>query len=279
MAKQYIYQLSGGAMLVFQDGWVGVEAHGYPLPDCSMQVGGRLYKGQNNVMRMILGYDIENPQVFIAAAMKFDPMRFDDFKYKVMSENIGGGCPARLRDALIDAHDSGLSKNLSLFKHILPRQCVAEVCGLPNEERLVADFGDMLRINWVAHQNVPNWKFRNNIILLTGCREVTDKHIAFIKSVARMCMKDSEKGKYKYISGITLENGNGAIVLIDSYIGHYDVAFLYQKVTGADLSVGKIVGNVDGDGFVTMSFEYVDTTMRRRKFPVLKGAVRREPLF
>lgn len=278
MAKQYIYQLSGGAMLVFQDGWVGVEAHGYPLPDCSMRVGGRVYKGQNNVMRMILGYDIENPQAFIAAVMKFDPMTFEDFKYKVLSENIGGACPDRLREACIASRHGGLTKNQALFKYVLPKQCVSDVCSVPSDSELTDEYADLLGVNWVAHQNVPNWKFRNNILLLTGCREVTDRHIDFVKDVISFCMSPSERGKYRYISGITLSNGNGAIVLIDSYIDNVDVAYLYQRVTGADLSVGKVLVNVEADGSMCTRFEYVESGGKRRKMPEVKGVVKRYPL-
>lgn len=278
MPKSYICQLSGGRMLVFQDGWVGVETTGYPLPDCTLVVGGRTLRGQQDVMRAILGYDVEDWQAFSSAVADIQPMVFDSFKYKVLLENIGGGCPKRVREVFIAEHDMGLSKNQALFKYLLPRSCVDELCQLPSEHDLIDEYADMLRINWATHQNIPNWKFRNNILMFTGCREVTDKHIAFIRDVVQICMKESEKAKYRYISGITLSNGNGAIVLIDSYIGHWDVAYLYQKVTSVDLSVGQIEGSVEQDGSVSMHFVCADKAVKRRKWPELKGVVKRQQL-
>lgn len=276
--KSYIYQLSGGKMLVFQDGWIGIEETGYPTPDCTLRVGERILRGQQLVMRAILGYDVADAQAFITEVLKFGPMKFEDFKYKILSENIGGGCPTRLRQVCIAEHTSGLSKNLALFKYILPISCVDENCWMPSEEDIVSEYADMLAIDWSSYKHIPNWRFKNNMILLTGCREVTQKHIDFIKDVVAACMLEFEKPKYHYISGITLSNGNGAIVLTDTYAGNVDAALLYQRVTGADLSVGKIVSTVDKDGALSMHFEYVENVGKRRRMPEIKGVVKRQQL-
>lgn len=275
--KSYIYQLSGGKMLVFQDGWVGVETTGYPLPDCSLKVGDKTLRGQNAVMRAILGYDVDDAQSFAQAVSNIQPMLFDDFKNKVISENIGGGCPVRVQ-AIQSAVRGGLSRNLALFKYVLPVGIVNESCSLPSEVDLVEEYSSLLNVNWVVHTNTPNWKFKNNIIMLTGCRAVTDKHIEFIKDVVAICMVPYERNKYRYLSAITLQNGNGALILTDSYIGNSDLAYLYQRVTFADLSVGKIDGTVDKDGNFSMHYEYVENAGKKRKYPEIHGVVKRSSL-
>ena len=278
MAKSYICQLSGGRMLAFQDGWVAVETTGYPLPDCSLTVGGKTYKGQDSILRVILGYQIEDMSAFVSGLVSIEPMLFDDFKYKAITENLGGGCSARLRDVTIGVHDEKLTLNKALFKYLMPVNCIDRSCTLPSDSDIVDEYSDMLRIPWESRVNTPNWKFRNNMILLTGCREVTEKHIVFVEDVVNICLTESERNKYKYISGITLSNGNGAVVLCDSYIGNADIAYLYQRVTGCDLSVGKIVCNVSDTGEVDAHFEYVEGGVKRHKMPELKGVVVRYPL-
>lgn len=278
MAKSYIHQLSGGNMLVYQDGWFGVEKTGYPLPECSLTVGGKTLKKQQDILRVILGYDIEDSSAFVAEVTKFEPMTFEAFKNKIISEDIGGGCPAKLQVVQAAVH-AGLSQKLAMFKYILPLGCVDIDCVLPSEEDLVAEYGDLLNISWSAVCNTPNWKFRNNIVMLTGCREVTDKHIEYIRDVVAICMLGYEKSKYNYIVGVTLSNGNGAVILCDSYINDSDLCYLYQRVTGADLSVGKINSKVEEDGSFTVSYEYVESGVRKRKMPEIHGVVRRHNLW
>lgn len=280
MSKNYIYQLSGGKMLVFQDGWVGVEETGYPLPDCALTVNGKVLKKQQDIMRAILGYDVENAQAFASYVAGIQPMLFDEFKHKIIIENIGGGCSQRMQAIQRAVHDQKLARNVALFKYTLPLACIDEDCILPAEDALVEEYGDILNTNWVTHVNTPNWKFKNNLIMLTGCREVTDKHIAFAQDVAAICMLHTEKLKYHYLCGVTLSNGNGAIILTDSYINNCDLAYLYQKVTGADLSVGKIDGVFHKeDGSFSMKFEYVEDVGKKRKMPTMTGVVKRYKLW
>lgn len=274
MAKNYIYQLAGGKMLVYQDGWFGVENTGYPLPDCSLHVGNMTFTKKDDILRAILGYDITDIPSFVATVSTFEPMVYEDFKYKVQMENIGGGCSKKLQKIAVATHDMGLSTAQAVFKYILPVSCVDEACVLPSESDLLSEYEDLLRYDWSAYVHNPDWRFRNNMILFTGIREVTQKHFEFMQDVVSICMASSERPKYRYMSGITLSNGNGAIVLTDSYIGNCDVAFLYQRVTGVDLSIGKIVATEESDA-VKAHFEYVDKTARRRRMPELSGVVER----
>lgn len=278
MPKNYICQLSGGKMLAFQDGWVAVETTGYPLPDCVLKVGEKVYKGQDAILQVILGYQIEDMSDFTRGVANIEPMLFDDFKYKAIINNLGCGCSPRLRDVTIGVHDEKLTYNQALFKYVMPSMCVDRFCLLPSDSDISEEYADMLRIPWESRVNTPNWKFRNNMILLTGCREVTDKHIAFIDDVVAICLTDTEKRKYKYLSAITLANGNGAIILCDSYIGNTDIAYLYQRVTGCDLSAGEIVCNVSADGSVDAHFEYEEGGVKRHKMPELRGVVVRHQM-
>lgn len=278
MGKNYICQLSGGKMLVFKDGWVGVEATGYPLPDCQMVIAGCLCSGQRDVLRALFGYYIEDISAFASFSSGIEPMTFDDFKFKVMSEDIGGGCPQRLKSVIRGVRVEGLTLNQALFKYVLPVGCVDSACVLPSDAELVSEYADMLAIDWSVHVHSPDWKFRNNILLFTGCREVTNKHIEFVKDVVAICMPEVERGRYKYVSGITLSNGNGAVVLTDSYIGNSDVSFLYQKVTSADLSSGRIICSVEEDGSMGAQFEYEAGRGKRRAMPIVHGVVKRYEL-
>lgn len=261
-------------MLVYQDGWVGVEHTGYPLPDCTLPVANGTLRGQENILRAILGYDLNDTQSFVSKVSRIQPMTYDAFRRKIILEEIGGGCPKWIKTVTETGEDSKLSHNQARFKYLLPISCVNPSCALPSDEDITAEYGELLGYNWNTRQNEPNWRFRNNIILFTGCREVTDKHIDMIKDVVAICMRDSEKSKYKYVSGVTLSNGNGAIMLLDSYIGNCDIAYLYQSVTSADLSAGRILCDVNGDS-VQAHYQPEYRVITRKKMPEISGVVHR----
>lgn len=269
MSKGYLCQLAGGKMLVFQNGWVGVETVGYPLPDCSLVVGDYKYRGQCDVLRAVLGYDVADMAAFARAVAVLEPMQYSDFKKKVILGDIGGGCPERLRKATLD---TSLGFNQAMFKYILPEFMLDAGCLMPSEEDMESEYGDLLGVDWAVTYNEPNWRFRNNILLFTGCGEVNDRVLSFIEDLEAICLSGVERAKYKYISGITLSNGKGAVILTDSYAGNSDVCFLYQRVTGCDLSEGQIVCEVDKSGVVEAHFT------GRRKCPVLRGRVERKVL-
>lgn len=271
MAKGYLCQLSGGKMLVFQNGWVGVEQVGYPLPDCVLEVGGVKYRGQSSVLRAILGYDIEDVVSFAKIVSGIEPMKYLDFKRKVIFEDIGGGCPERLKKAI---SDTSLGFNQAMFKYILPDDMLDAGCLMPTEEDMEEEYSNLLALDWSVHHNEPNWRFRNNILMFTGCGEVTDRVLSFVEDLESICLAESERVKYRYISGITLSNGKGAVLLLDSYAGNCDVSYLYWKVTGCDLSEGRIITSCAEDGAVMAYYKVGDV---KRK-PLLKGVVTRKPL-
>lgn len=272
MSKGYLCQLSGGKMLVFQDGWVGVEAVGYPLPDCVIKVGGTTYRGQTAVLKAVLGYAVEDIVSFTKEVSGFSPMKFADFKRRVITNDIGGGCQARLKKAM---SDDSLGFNQALFKYILPDEMIDQDCLMPSETEVDEEYSDLLAINWAVHHNEPNWRFRNNILMFSGCGEVTDRLLSFIEDLESICLAGSERAKYRYLSGITLSNGRGAILMLDSYAGNCDVSYLYWRVTGCDLSEGQIITSCDEAGAVTAHYEVGG---RKSKLPELNGVVVRKLL-
>ena len=254
MDKFYIHQLRNGKMLVFEDNLFSIEETGYPLPDCSLTVNGRKYDNQADIFKVIMGYVPENDLEFIEFLEQIEPMDFDTFKYTVQSKNIGGGCSQKITKIAIEILENGLTFNQAVFKHTIPDRFLNDECILPSDEDIVNEYGDLLGLSWNNRVNKPNSIFRNNILMFTGVKNISDKHIEFIKDLINICMSSLAKEQFKYLTTITAENGIGAIILIDSVTNNADFEYFYTKITGVSLSDG-IIRVVTADDTLKLSFE------------------------
>lgn len=261
MAKFYLHQLRDGKMLVFEDGKITVEETGYPLPDCVLPVGSREYKGQEKILSAILGYPIESHSDFANIVENFEEMSFDDFKIKIQSENIGGGCPQRIQVIAKDCITSNISYIQSTFKHLIPDRFTDDSCSLPETQDIVDEYGDILS-SWKYMVNNPNQVFRNNIIMYLGVRHFTEKHIELLRDAYEICVHPDLKNLFSYISVITSENGISAILLLDSVSNNVDLEYFYATISGVDLSDGNIVVEDTEDG-VDISFNCVELSLEK----------------
>lgn len=76
--KCYICQLKDGKMLVFEDNQIKVEETGYPLPDCRLQIGDRTLNNKTDIMKAILGYEIEDFAPFVEFCQDLESMSYND---------------------------------------------------------------------------------------------------------------------------------------------------------------------------------------------------------
>ena len=243
MNKFYILQLKDGKMLVFEDGMFFVEETGYPLPDCSLPVGNKTLTKQADILKAILGYEPDDivPIMEYASSIE-NKVSFNDFKFKIQSENIGGNCPDKLHNMAVDILNSDLTFTQVAFKYILPSYLISDSCILPSEEDILEEYSDLIKLPWNYKVNRPNHKFRNNIIMFGGIKYITERHI-------------------EYISLISAENGTGAIILSDSITDNVDAEYFYVKATRVDLGDGFIKTNID-DETIDISFECTDSILK-----------------
>lgn len=262
MNKFYILQLKDGKMLVFENGMFFVEETGYPLPDCSLPVGNKTLTKQADILKAILGYEPNDIISIMEYALSIeDKISFNDFKFKIQSENIGGNCPDKLHNMAVDILNSDLTFTQVAFKYILPSYLISDSCILPSEEDILEEYSDLIKLPWNFKVNRPNHKFRNNIIMFGGIKYITERHIEFIKDVYAICVRPEEKDHLNYISLISAENGTGAIILSDSITNNVDAEYFYVKATGVDLGDGFIKTNIDGET-IDISFECTDSSLK-----------------
>lgn len=260
MSKFYIHQLLDGEMLVFEDCSISKESTGYPLPDCSILVGSKEYKGQEQVIRALLGYPIESHSDFAKVFSSIDKMDYDSFKLKVQSENIGGGCPERIQIIARDCIDNGIDYVQSIFKHLLPEQFINSDCILPESSDIIEEYNNIIYQNLICKVNKPNSKFRNNIIMYLGIKHFSDKYIELFKDVLSICIRQEYSDIFKYISVITAENGVSAILVADSVLCNIDLEYFYSTIAGIDLADGIIIVTDTEEG-IEVSFNCVDKSL------------------
>lgn len=262
MNKFYILQLKDGKMLAFEDGMFFIEETGYPLPDCNLPVGNKTLTKQADILKAILGYEPDDIVPIMEYASSIEgKISFNDFKFKIQSENIGGNCPDKLHNMAVDILNSDLTFTQVAFKYILPSYLISDSCILPSEDDILEEYSDLIKLPWNCKVNKPNHKFRNNIIMFGGIKYITERHIEFIKDVYAICVRPEEKDHLNYISLISAENGTGAIILSDSITNNVDAEYFYVKVTGVDLGDGFIKTNIDGET-IDISFECTDSSFK-----------------
>lgn len=260
MNKYYIHQLKDGKMLVLDGDTVRVEETGYPIPDCRLSAGSNVYKGQVEVMRAILGYSIEDHSAITEAFSSTEEITYNDFKLKIQSEDIGGGCPKRIQLVARDCTENGISYIQSLFKHKLPEKYLASSCELPCDKDLFEKYTGVVGSNWECKSNFPNQSFLNNIIMYLGVRSFGEKHLDFFKDLKKCCMAQEYKEIFRYLSVITAENGVSAVLLLDSVMSGVDLEYFYSVISKVDLADGNIVIEATEEG-VEVSFLCLDESL------------------
>jgi hypothetical protein len=258
--KFYIHQLFNNKMLVLEDGIFSVEELESSTPDCVFTAGNKTYRGQDNIISAILGYQLESSTDFMKEVETWDSMSFNDFKLKVQANNIGGGCPDRVKLIASDALENNIDYIQAMFKHILPSRYIDNSCALPSSTDILDEYKTLIALNWHCKYNKPNNKFKNNIIMYLGVRDFTDEYVDFLRDVLSICAKDVYKSIFKYFSIITTANGSSAILLIDSYSSNADIEYFYASISGVDLADGYIDVTDTEEGY-EVSFVCTDKSL------------------
>lgn len=259
MSKFYLHQLLDGKMLVYEDDIIKVEDTGYPLPNCSLPVGAKTYTNQDEIIRLVLGYSIEDSRSFIETIKDIEPMSLLEFKLMCQAQDIGGGCPDKLHEIALLVTEKSVSYNWAVASKILPACYCDEI--LDEDSDFLSKYSSLLKLHWRFKVNKPNYIFQNNIIMFTGIHEPSDKHIEFIRDLRNIFMSEDVKPRFNYISLIKANNGVGAILLIDSISDNCDMEYFYSHIAGVALEDGKINTEIHDD-CVSISFECLDDSLK-----------------
>lgn len=238
--KFYIHQLRDGKMLVLEDEIIKIEDTGYPLPVCSLTVGDKEYKGQERILKVILGYSIDSTVDFINMFINFDEMHLNNFKLKVQSENIGGGCPSFIQKIAKSCIEENIDWIQASFKYLIPKYYLKDNYILPTSQGIMDEYGDLVQRVKPCKVNNPNTIFKNNIVMWLGLRGDVEKYIRLFKDCLDCLADDFYIDILKYITVITAENGTNAVLFLDSVQGSVDLEYFYSKVIGVDLSESVI---------------------------------------
>lgn len=238
--KSYIHQLRDGKMLVLEDSIIKVEETGYPLPACSFKLGDKEFKGQEKVLKLIMGYSFDLVKDFIDYALTIEELSLDEFKLKVQSENIGGGCPSFIQKIAKNCIEENIDWTQSSFKHLIPNYYLKDNYILPSSQDIIDEYGDLIQRVKPCKVNNPNSIFKNNIIMWLGLRGDVEKYISLFKDCLDCLADDFYIDVLKYITVITAENGTNAVLFLDSVQGSVDLEYFYSKIIGVDLSESVI---------------------------------------
>lgn len=238
--KFYIHQLRDGKMLVLEDEIIKIEDTGYPLPVCSLTVGDKEYKGQEKILKVILGYSIDSTIDFINMFINFDEMHLNNFKLKVQSENIGGGCPSFIQKIAKSCIEENIDWTQASFKYLIPQYYLKDNYILPTSQDIMDEYGDLVQRVKPCKVNNPNTIFKNNIVMWLGLHGDVEKYIRLFKDCLDCLADDFYIDILKYITVITAENGTNAVLFLDSVQGSVDLEYFYSKVIGIDLSESVI---------------------------------------
>ena len=234
--KFYISQLKDGKMLVFEDNEVRVEETGYPLPDCRLQIGDRVLNNKADILKAILGYEIEDYASFIAFTQDLEPISYNNFKLKIYRDEVGGNCPQKLHEIGVDVIDLGFTYEEALFRHILP----SKFLNMNDDLSDLTDFKDLLYKNWnytVTDPSKRSSRFKGNILMYSGIRDFSEKYVDFIKLLLNNCC---DVDYFHHLTTVTTKSGITCIILSDCILHNEDFQYFYSKIAGVDIFDGFI---------------------------------------
>lgn len=234
--KFYIFQLKDGKMLVFENNEIKIEETGYPLPDCRLQIGSKVLNSKVDIMKAILGYEIEDFSAFVEFAQDLEPIPYNEFKLKVYRDEIGGNCPEKLHEIGVDVIDLGFTYEEALFRHILPLKFLNMNKELPD----LSEYKDLLYKNWNYSLTDPSKRssrFKGNILMYSGIRDFNEKYIEFIKLLLSSC---NSVDYFHHLTTITTKSGITCLLLSDCISRDEDFQYFYSKIAGVDLFDGFI---------------------------------------
>ena len=257
----YICQLGGSKLLKLFDNKVEIEDTGYPVPPCCLMLGDKVITGQWNVLKYIFSYEFSNFRDFILYASSIDKaITFKEFKYTVMRDNIGGGCPERLQ--LIGKYilDDDFSEIKAFFATSLPYNKNILDIHFP-EDDFLSEYSAYIYNSYIYKINKPNRLYRNNIIMIKNTRGSLDKHKRYLVENYKRCMLDDYKLIYRYLTIIKASSKSAYFILSDSIENDIDIDYFYTKVSGCSVCDGYSEVIIDGNK-LNVSFVCVNESLK-----------------
>lgn len=241
--KCYICQLKDGKMLVFEDNQIKVEETGYPLPDCRLQIGDKVLNNKTDIMKAILGYEIEDFAPFVEFCQDLEPMSYNDFKLRVYKENFNDECPEKLHLIGVDVIDFGFTYEEALFRHILPTKFI----NMNDDLSDISAYKDLIYKNWnysITDPTKKSSRFKGNILMYSGIRNFDERYVDFIKLLLNNCCSVNY---FHHLTTITTHSGITCMILSDCISKDEDFQYFYSKIAGVDLFDGFVDVEVIND--------------------------------
>ena len=181
---------------------------------------------------------------------------YDDFKYSMWADNVGGNCPFRLRSVGKYLKDGLSLDNAYLFSLIPHLKCI----DVSIDNNFIESNKEYIysTINFKSNKNSN--LFGTPLVLFYNIKDLEPAFLDFLRML--ICMTENP---YNYMTVFTSKRGKSCIVFSGDIKNDEDITYFYKYISGASFISGFCDVEYLDDDEVEISYVFTNKDVMRRE--------------